>query len=114
MFDADIGKAGSFDCFPRFAIRMAAIGKECRDRRNTLLPKTRSRIFGGGDMFEKNECSSGLQDAPNFCERTGDVLNRAKHQRAYDRIHAAISEIEMVRISFSQFRVEPRFTRRAL
>ena len=93
---------------------MAAIGKERRERRDPLLPKARSRIFGGGDMFEKNECSTGLQDAPNFCERTSDVLNRAKHKRAYDRIHAAVSEIEMVRISFAQFRVEPRYARRAL
>lgn len=114
MLDANIGKAGGFDCFPRFAIWTAAIGKERRERRDPLLPKTRSRIFGGGDMFEKNECSTGLQDAPNFCERTSDVLNRAKHKRTYDRIHAAVSEIEMAGISFAQFRVEPRFARRAL
>src|ERR1700684_3164324 len=73
----------------------------------------RSRIFGGGDMFEKNESSAGFQDPPNFCERTSDVLNRTKHQRAYDRIHTAFCKIEMVRISLSQFPVEAGFARGA-
>jgi len=103
----NLREAVPLDGEPGLAIEMAPVGEDPHQRAKGVLDPSRPGAGPIRDVLDEEEPPTGLQNAPDLLEGSGNVGNRAEDERAHDGVHTVVRCVQARQSWDSQMKLIP-------